>query len=154
MFHSDSDLSRRQMMARLAQTTLGVGMLPATSWFTGKVMAEDRPFAAGQGTSPLKQVATARKNRDTVVAALRRHNNIRFQIPDGAFYFFFAIDGMRDSLTTARRLVDEANVGFAPGSAFGAAGEGFLRMCYLKDENKLKEGLARFARWLENHQPS
>ena len=60
MFHSDSDLSRRQMMARLAQTTLGVGMLPATSWFTGKVMAEDRPFAAGHGTSPLKQVATAR----------------------------------------------------------------------------------------------
>ena len=60
MSHSDSDLSRRQMMARLAQTTLGVGMLPATSWFTGKVMADDRPFAAGQGTSPLRQVPTAR----------------------------------------------------------------------------------------------
>ncbi len=61
---------------------------------------------------------------------------------------------MRDSLTTARRLVDEANVGFAPGSAFGTAGEGFLRMCYLKDEAKLREGLQRFSHWLENHQPS
>jgi aspartate/methionine/tyrosine aminotransferase len=100
------------------------------------------------------QVATARRNRDIVIAALRRHGNIRFQVPDGAFYFFFAIDGMRDSLTTARRIVDEANVGFAPGAAFGAAGEGFLRMCYLKDEAKLHEGLARFSAWLENHQPS
>lgn len=101
-----------------------------------------------------EQVATARRNRDIVVAALRKHPQIRFQIPDGAFYFFFSIDGMRDSLATARRLVDEANVGFAPGAAFGAAGEGFLRMCYLKDESKLHEGLARFSKWLETHQPS
>ena len=34
------------------------------------------------------------------------------------------------------------------------AGEGFLRMCYLKDEAKLREGLQRFSHWLENHQPS
>ena len=65
--------------------------------------------------------------------------------------FFFAIDGMRDSLTTARRLVDEANVGFAPGAAFGTAGEGY-------PPHVLSEGrgqactkvLARFSRWLEN----
>ena len=101
-----------------------------------------------------QQVATAHKNRDIVVEALSKHRNIRFQVPDGAFYFFFAIDGMRDSLATARRLVDEANVGFAPGAAFGKAGEGFLRMCYLKDEGKLREGLARFSHWLENNQPS
>ncbi len=100
------------------------------------------------------QVAAARNNRDIVIAALRRHRNIRFQVPDGAFYLFFAIDGMRDSLATARRIVDEANVGFAPGAAFGAAGEGFLRMCYLKDEAKLREGLRRFSHWLENHQPA
>ena len=101
-----------------------------------------------------RQVATARRNRDIVVDALRQHNNIHFQIPDGAFYMFFSIDGMTDSLTTARRIVDEANVGFAPGAAFGAAGEGYLRMCYLKDEDKLREGLARFSGWLKNRQPN
>ncbi len=101
-----------------------------------------------------EQVATARRNRDIVVEALGKHGNIRFQVPDGAFYLFFAIDGMTDSLATARRIVDEANVGFAPGAAFGAAGEGFLRMCYLKDEAQLRVGLARFSAWLEKHQPS
>lgn len=100
------------------------------------------------------QVATARRNRDIVVEALRQHPQIRFQVPDGAFYMFFAIDGMKDSLATARRLVDEANVGFAPGAAFGDAGEGFLRMCYLKDEGKLREGLDRFSTWLRSHTPS
>jgi aspartate/methionine/tyrosine aminotransferase len=67
---------------------------------------------------------------------------------------FFSIEGMRDSLTTCLRLIDEANVGFAPGSTFGPGGEGFLRMCYLKDSAKLEEGLARFGLWLKNHQPS
>ena len=100
------------------------------------------------------QVATARRNRDIVVTELKKHRQIRFQVPDGAFYFFFAIDGMTDSLATAKRIVDEANVGFAPGAAFGDAGEGFLRMCYLKDEAKLHEGLARFSTWLDTHQPS
>lgn len=101
-----------------------------------------------------QQVATARRNRDIVVEALRQYPQIRFQVPDGAFYMFFAIDGMKDSLTTARRIVDEANVGFAPGAAFGDAGEGYLRMCYLKEEDKLREGLSRFAQWLESHSPS
>ncbi len=101
-----------------------------------------------------QQVATARHNRDLVVAELKKHRQIRFQVPDGAFYLFFAIDGMTDSLATARRIVDEANVGFAPGAAFGAAGEGFLRMCYLKEEAKLREGLARFSSWLTTHKPT
>jgi aspartate/methionine/tyrosine aminotransferase len=101
-----------------------------------------------------QQVATARRNRDIVVESLRQHATIRFQIPDGAFYMFFAIDGMTDSLVTARRIVDEANVGFAPGAAFGLAGEGYLRMCYLKDENKLRDGLSRFSEWTQHYTPS
>ncbi|MFO1033630.1 MAG: pyridoxal phosphate-dependent aminotransferase [Hyphomicrobiales bacterium] len=100
-----------------------------------------------------QQVATARKNRDIVIAALRDEPRIRFQVPDGAFYMFFAIEGMTDSLATARQIVDEASVGFAPGAAFGEAGEGFLRMCYLKDESKLREGLARFKAWLATYKP-
>ena len=58
---------------------------------------------------------------------------IRFEVPKGAFYLFFAVEGMTDSATTVRRLIDEAKVGFAPGSTFGPGGEGCLRMCYLKD---------------------
>jgi aspartate/methionine/tyrosine aminotransferase len=96
------------------------------------------------------QVATARKNRDIVVKALGQNHRLRFQVPDGAFYMFFAIDGMTDSLATCLRIIDEAGVGFAPGGTFGAAGEGFLRMCYLKNEDTLIEGLQRFTNWLKH----
>ncbi len=96
------------------------------------------------------QVATARKNRDSVVSAFKHASRLRFQVPDGAFYLFFAVDGMTDSLATCLRIIDEAGVGFAPGATFGPGGEGFLRMCYLKNEDTLAQGLDRFTNWLKN----
>ena len=100
------------------------------------------------------QVAKAKTNRDVVVNALKDFPQIRLSIPDGAFYLFFGIEGMTDSMKTTMRIIDEANVGFAPGSAFGPGGEGFLRMCFLKEEHKLEEGLKRFTNWLKNNQPT
>lgn len=96
-----------------------------------------------------EQVATARRNRDDVVDRLKKHGQLNFAVPDGAFYMFFALDGMTDSLATAKQIVDEANVGFAPGGTFGPGGEGHLRMCYLKDAAKLQQGLDRFDSWLD-----
>jgi hypothetical protein len=62
MLHSPDELDRRRFMAQIARTTLGVGLLPATGLFSGKLSAADplRPFAAGQGTSTARQAATAR----------------------------------------------------------------------------------------------
>jgi aspartate/methionine/tyrosine aminotransferase len=100
------------------------------------------------------QVARARANRDAVINTLKPFSQIKLSIPDGAFYAFFGIEGMTDSMKTAFRIIDEANVGFAPGAAFGGAGEGYLRMCFLKNETKLVEGLERFTKWLKNNQPS
>jgi aspartate/methionine/tyrosine aminotransferase len=94
------------------------------------------------------QVARARRNRDLAVEHLRKFQQIRFQVPDGAFYMFFSIDGMKDSLATCLRIIDQAGVGFAPGGTFGAGGEGHLRMCYLRDEMKLTEAMRRFGEWL------
>ena len=96
------------------------------------------------------QVATARHNRDIVVKSFQQNDRLDFQIPDGAFYMFIAIDGMTDSLATCLRIIDEAGVGFAPGGTFGPGGEGYLRMCYLKNEDTLHEGLKRFERWLKH----
>jgi aspartate/methionine/tyrosine aminotransferase len=99
------------------------------------------------------QVAKAKRNRDAVVAALKEFPQIKLSIPDGAFYMFFGIEGMTNSMKTALQIIDQANVGFAPGGTFGPGGEGFLRMCFLKEESKLAEGLERFAGWLKNHHP-
>jgi aspartate/methionine/tyrosine aminotransferase len=108
---------------------------------------EGEDFVAGQ-------VAKARSNRDLVAASLRAHPQIRFELPKGAFYMFFAIDGMKDSLATTLRIIDEAGVGFAPGGTFGPGGEGFLRMCYLRDPAKLEEAMRRFGKWLKASKPS
>ena len=99
------------------------------------------------------QVAKSRANRDFVASRLREFPQIRFDMPTGAFYFFFSVDGMRDSTRTALRIIDEANVGFAPGATFGPGGEGHLRMCYLRNSGKLEEAMDRFGKWLKNHRP-
>lgn len=98
------------------------------------------------------QVAQSRRNRDLVVDLLGDIPGVRFEIPQGAFYLFFSLDGTTDSLATALRIIDEANVGFAPGGTFGPGGEGYLRMCYLKDPANIEEGLGRFRLWLKNTQ--
>lgn len=100
-----------------------------------------------------QQVAKAKRNRDIVANELRQFPQIKLAIPDGAFYMFFGIDGITNSLATALRIIDQANVGFAPGGTFGAGGEGFLRLCFLKEESNLREGLERFKGWLNNHNP-
>ena len=63
--------------------------------------------------------------------------------PQGAFYLFFQVEGEPDSLALAKRLVDEAQVGLAPGSAFGAGGEGFLRLCFAASSATLRAGVER-----------
>jgi aspartate/methionine/tyrosine aminotransferase len=95
-----------------------------------------------------EQIASAAEGRRIVCTALEKLGNARFAWPAGAFYLLFGIDGETDSLRTALRLVDEANIGLAPGSAFGPEGEGYFRICYLRSPDKLAEAMARLAAWL------
>ena len=67
----------------------------------------------------------------------------------GAFYVFPRLEGVADSFDFCARMVREQKVGFAPGSAFGAGGEGHVRICFAVDEDTLREALDRFeAGWI------
>ena len=68
-----------------------------------------------------------------------------FAAPGGAFYLFFRIEGESDSRALALRLVDEANVGIAPGTAFGAGGGDHLRLCFARKAEDLQEATRRLA---------
>jgi len=95
-------------------------------------------------------VARLRASRDRLVAALAAIPGIEVAPPPGAMYLFFRIPGASDdSLAFAKRLVAEAGVGIAPGVAFGAEGEGFLRWCFAASDGLLERGAARLARFLE-----
>ena len=86
-----------------------------------------------------------RRNRDLVYQQLAAWPRLRLARPDGAFYAFFAVDGVTDSYALARRILDETGVGLAPGAAFGPAGEGFLRLCFAAGSDTLSRALERLA---------
>jgi aspartate/methionine/tyrosine aminotransferase len=68
--------------------------------------------------------------------------------PDGAFYVFPRIAGLTDSLAFCLRLLQETKVGIAPGVAFGAGGEGSVRICYAAERSILEPAMERLARFL------
>lgn len=94
------------------------------------------------------QVAQAETSRDLVCRILGDTGRVRFSVPPGAFYLFFAVDGMRDSTKAAFDIIDRANVGLAPGTAFGASGEGFLRLCFHRRPDHIEEAANRIAGWI------
>ncbi|MGV3633641.1 MAG: pyridoxal phosphate-dependent aminotransferase [Pseudorhodoplanes sp.] len=94
------------------------------------------------------QVARARASRDIACDILGQTGRCRFTPPQGAFYLFFSVDGEPNTHALARRLVDEAQVGLAPGTAFGAGGEHFLRLCFARDPAQIKDACERIARVL------
>lgn len=68
--------------------------------------------------------------------------------PKGAMYVFLRIEGEKDTLTLCKRLVAEAGLGLAPGSAFGPEGEGAIRWCFASSIDKLEQGLERLHSFL------
>jgi aspartate aminotransferase len=95
-----------------------------------------------------RMVASFRANRDFCVAALRELPGLTVPDPDGAFYVFPRIEGLDDSFAFCRRLLVEQRVGLAPGSAFGAGGEGSVRLCYAAERSILEPALERLGDFL------
>lgn len=93
-------------------------------------------------------IAMCRRGRDLCVERLGRINRIIAGVPEGAFYYFFAVDGETDSRELAFRLLKETSVGLAPGTAFGPGGERFLRLCFAADYDKLDEAVDRLEKAL------
>ena len=93
-----------------------------------------------------EQIARAPRPGGDIVGRLAETGLVELPPPSGAFYAFLKIKGATNSKDIAFRLIDEANVGLAPGSAFGEAGEGYLRLCYLRKPEDLEEAVRRIAR--------
>ena len=68
---------------------------------------------------------------------------MRVACPKGAFYAFFAIEGIEDDLVFCQNLVKTSKVGLVPGSAFGAEQEGWLRLCFASKIDTLDHALNR-----------
>ena len=89
-----------------------------------------------------------KENRDFCLNALAKMPGLTVAKPDGAFYLFPRIRGATDSFDFCKRLLMETKVGVTPGVAFGAGGEGSVRICYAAERNILEEAMARLAMFL------
>jgi hypothetical protein len=105
--------------------------------------------ALRQGEQELSaMVSRLNGNRDFLLSALRNMHGVRVPQADGAFYLFPRIDGVTDSFEFCRRFLSEKKVGIAPGVAFGAGGEGSVRICYAADRSVLEPAVERLGSFL------
>ena len=89
------------------------------------------------------QLERYRNARDAVYERLSANPRVRIGWPEGAFYAYFAVDGIDDGLAFCKQLVREHRVGLVPGSAFNAAEEGWLRLCFASQVETLNTALDR-----------
>jgi aspartate/methionine/tyrosine aminotransferase len=93
-----------------------------------------------------EQIARAAEGRGIIAEGLKTTNRVALSAPAGAFYQFFSVDGRADSRSLAIELVDKANVGLAPGTAFGPGGETGMRLCFARKSSDIVEAVARLQR--------
>jgi aspartate/methionine/tyrosine aminotransferase len=92
--------------------------------------------------------ARYRAARDIALGILGAMPGVTAPRPDGAMYLFLKVAGCTDSVALAKSLLHSAGVGLAPGAAFGAGGEGHLRLCFAQSEDRLRTACTRVAQAL------
>jgi aspartate aminotransferase len=87
------------------------------------------------------------QRRNYLVARLKLIKEISFCLPQGAFYLFCDISktGL-DSLTFAKRLLDEEYVSVIPGISFGM--DDYIRISFATSQLELEKGAERLAKWI------
>jgi aspartate aminotransferase len=88
------------------------------------------------------------RRRAQVSDALRSLPGVTLPEPRGAFYAFPHVDGLTDSAAFTEELLKATGVALAPGVAFGASGEGYVRLCFAASEGTVGEALARIQTFL------
>ena len=94
--------------------------------------------------------AEYKRRRDFLVSSLNAMG-LKTVLPKGAFYVFPDIRSTGlSSEEFCLRLLNEHAVACVPGSAFGACGEGFIRMSYATSYEQIKVAVARTAEFVKS----
>jgi hypothetical protein len=129
-------VARADLAAKCAQ--LNEFMVSCAAGFVQK--AAETALRDGEGE--LRSMLTRlRENRDFCLDRLRAMPRLTVPQPDGAFYLFPKVEGLTDSFTFCKRLLEQTQVGIAPGVAFGAGGEGSVRLCYASSRTVIEPAM-------------
>ena len=121
----------------------------ATSFAQAGAVAALRE-SIGMGDRPVADlVRDFAARRDALVAGLRSISGVTCVKAGGGFFVLpdFSCFGL-DSVSLSRYLLEDAGIATVPGSAFGSAGEGRLRVLFASPVEEIEIGLERMARSL------
>jgi aspartate/methionine/tyrosine aminotransferase len=90
-----------------------------------------------------EMVERCRAGRELVFQRLSANPRVTIARPQAAFYNFFSVDGVSDTMAFCKKLAKEYKVGLAPGEAFAAGGQGNIRLCFASGAERLSKGLDR-----------
>ncbi|SIQ91150.1 aspartate aminotransferase [Haladaptatus litoreus] len=116
-------------------------------------IAQHAALAAVTGPQdPVHEMRAAfRERRNYLVNRVEEIPHVSCPRPDGAFYAFLEVSELGGtSADVAERLLSEYGVVTAPGTAFGDAGEGYLRLSFANSMERIELGLDRLAAMVED----
>jgi len=101
-----------------------------------------------------RMVAEFRRRRDVITDGLNALPGVTCIRPPGAFYAFPNVRKIDpDTTRLQNHLLNEAGVAVLSGTAFGAHGEGYLRLSYATSVEAITEALARVRRAVSRYAP-
>lgn len=89
--------------------------------------------------------------RELVMDKLAVHPALTLAQPEGAFYAFPRVKGLTDSMAFVQGVLDEEDVGLAPGYTFGPGNDDCFRLCFAQSLERLETGLDRIVAYLDRH---
>ena len=89
---------------------------------------------------------TYKKRRDKVVATLKEIG-LDANAPKATLYIWTRVPNGYTSASFTEKLLEEVNVVVTPGSGYGTAGEGFIRLSLTIPDEQIDEGLKRLSQF-------
>jgi len=107
--------------------------------------------ALEQGEEWVKwMIERCRQSRDVVIKRVAQMNRVQVIPAEAAFYLMLRVEDMGDATDFCKRLVVDGRVGLAPGTAFGAGGEQYVRLCYAQSPERIGLAMDRLAKFLSD----
>ena len=114
---------------------------------TGQMAAEE---ALKNGFKSVQEMKKEYNRRRRYIVGALNEIGLDCHMPQGAFYVFPSIGRTGEtSMAFAQNLLKKKKVALVPGGAFGAAGEGYVRISYASSYENLKEAVGRIKDYLK-----
>lgn len=142
---------------RLGYIAADASLIPALMKITSNEVTHVNTFIQYGGLAAVtggmdavsRMVEDDRVKRDMVVRSLNQMPGVSCTSPEGTIYAFADISATgRQSQALAEDLLEQARVVVEAGSFYGAAGEGYLRVCFGSvSHDQLQEAMTRMSRF-------